>query len=46
MLKTSYCDVVKHLGMWHTVDRRPTPVRTTLPDRSPSGYDELTVDQV
>jgi hypothetical protein len=45
-LKTSYCDVVEHQGTWRTVDRRPTPARTTLPDRSPSGYDEHTVDRV
>jgi hypothetical protein len=46
MLKMSYCNVVEHLGTWRTVDRRPTPARTTLPDCNPSGYGELTVDRV
>jgi hypothetical protein len=45
-LKTSYCDVVEHLSTWHMVDRRPTSARTTLPNRSPSGYSELTADRV
>jgi hypothetical protein len=28
---TSYCIVVRHLGTWHTVDRRPTPATLSEP---------------
>jgi hypothetical protein len=31
MLKTSYCDVVEHLGTWHPTDRWPTPVSLSEP---------------
>jgi hypothetical protein len=40
-----YYDMVTP-GMWHMVDRRPTPARILLPDRIPSRYGELTVDRV
>jgi hypothetical protein len=37
MLKTSYCDVVEHLGTWRAVDRWPTPV--SLPEPAVSQAD-------
>jgi hypothetical protein len=30
-LKTSYCDVVEHLGTWQPIDRWPTPVSLSEP---------------
>jgi hypothetical protein len=29
--KASYCDVVEHLGTWHPIGRRPTPVNLSGP---------------
>jgi hypothetical protein len=31
MRNTSYCDVVRHLGTWRVVDRRPTPATLSEP---------------
>ena len=31
MRNTSYCDVVRHLGTWRAVDRRPTPAILSEP---------------
>jgi hypothetical protein len=41
-----HCDVLKLLGMWHTVGKRPTPARVILVGRRPSGYGEPTSDRV
>jgi hypothetical protein len=29
--KASYCDVVEHLGTWHSIGRRPTPANLSGP---------------
>jgi hypothetical protein len=44
--KEIHCDVVLRLGTWRAVGKRPTPARTILADRRPSGYAELTVNYV
>jgi hypothetical protein len=31
MRNTSYCDVLRHLGMWRAVDRWPTPAILSEP---------------
>jgi hypothetical protein len=40
------CDVLKLLGTWCMVGKRPTPVRIILAGRRPSGYGEPTSDRV
>jgi hypothetical protein len=37
---TSYCNVVRHQGMWRTIVVRLMPVRMILTSRGSSGYDE------
>jgi hypothetical protein len=38
-LKTSYCDVVEHLGTWHPIGTRPTPTSLSGPAvRQGGGY--------
>jgi hypothetical protein len=39
MCNMSYCDVVRHQGMWHTIVARLTPVRMIPTSRGASGYD-------
>jgi hypothetical protein len=35
---TVYCDVLKHLGPWRTVGKRPAPARVISTGRRTSGY--------
>jgi hypothetical protein len=37
-LKTSYCDVVEHLGTWHPIGRWPTPASLSEPAVRQGGY--------
>ena len=39
-------DVLKLLGTWRMVGKRPAPARTNSADRNPSGCGELPVDRV
>jgi hypothetical protein len=41
-----HCDVLKLLGTWHTVGKRPTPARVISAGRRPSEYGEPTSDRV
>jgi hypothetical protein len=41
-----HCDVLKLLGTWRTVDKRPTPARIISVGRRPNGYCEPTSDRV
>jgi hypothetical protein len=41
-----HCDVLKLLGTWRTVGKRPTPTRIISAGRRPSGYGEPTSDRV
>jgi hypothetical protein len=41
-----HCDMLKLLGTWRKVGKRPTPARAILAGRRPSGYGEPTSDRV
>jgi hypothetical protein len=41
-----HCDVLSFQDAWRTIVKQLTPVRIIPASRSPSGYDELTVDRV
>jgi hypothetical protein len=38
MCNTSYCNVVRHQGMWHTIVERLMPARMILTSRGSNGY--------
>jgi hypothetical protein len=44
--KAIHCDVVLHLGTWHTGNKRPTPGRLISTGRRASGYSGFTGDRV
>jgi hypothetical protein len=41
-----HCDVLKLLGTWCTVGKRPMPARIISAGRRPSGYGEPTSDRL